>query len=84
VRAKASTHGDQAVIVIVSRRVFDALPENLDQPPAARWAEISLALPGGLRQRHYEDVLSGNTLDAGDALALGDLASQWCAVLVAR
>ncbi|WP_312829817.1 hypothetical protein, partial [Pantoea anthophila] len=33
---------------------------------------------------HYEDVLSGNTLDAGDALALGDLASQWCAVLVAR
>ena len=84
VLAFARTHGDQAVIVIVSRRVFDALPENLDQPPAARWAEISLALPDGLRQRHYEDVLSGNTLDAGDALALGDLASQWCAVLVAR
>jgi (1->4)-alpha-D-glucan 1-alpha-D-glucosylmutase len=84
VLAFARTLQDQAVIVIVSRRVFNALPENLDQPPAARWADTVIALPAALSQRKYQDVLSGKTLDAGDQLPLTALAAQWCAVLVAK
>lgn len=84
VLAFARTLQDQAVIVIVSRRVFNALPENLDQPPAARWADTVIALPAALGQREYQDVLSGKTLDAGDPLPLTELAAQWCAVLVAK
>lgn len=84
VLAFARTREDQAVIVIVSRRVFNSLPENLDQPPEARWADTHIALPAALGQRRYQDVLSGKTLDAGDKLPLTELASQWCAVLVAQ
>ena len=84
VLAFARTREDQAVIVIVSRRVFNSLPENLDQPPEARWADTHIALPAALGQRRYQDVLSGKTFDAGDKLPLTELASQWCAVLVAQ
>ena len=84
VLAFARTREDQAVIVIVSRRVFNALPENLDQPSEARWADTHIALPAALGQRSYQDALSGKTLNAGDQLPLTALASQWCAVLVAQ
>ena len=70
--------------MIVSRRVFNSLPENLDQPPAARWADTVIALPASLSQREYQDVLSGQTIAADDQLPLTALASQWCAVLVAQ
>jgi len=68
----------------VSRRVFNALPENLDQPPAARWADTVIDLPAALGNRRYQDQLSGKTLNASDLLPLTELASQWCAVLVAQ
>ncbi|MDQ0629161.1 malto-oligosyltrehalose synthase [Pantoea agglomerans] len=84
VLAFARTGQDQAVIVVVSRRVFNQLPENLDQPPAARWADTVIALPTALGQRRYQDVLTGKTVAAGDQLPLTGLASQWCAVLVAQ
>jgi (1->4)-alpha-D-glucan 1-alpha-D-glucosylmutase len=84
VLAFARTLQDQAVIVIVSRRIFNSLPEHLDQPPAARWADTHIALPAALGKRRYQDQLSGNTLDAGDQLVLTELASQWCTVLVAQ
>ncbi len=84
VLAFARTKQDQAVIVVVSRRVFNQLPENLDQPPAARWADTVIALPTALSQRRYQDVLTGKTVAAGDQLPLTGLASQWCAVLVAQ
>ncbi|WP_313651895.1 malto-oligosyltrehalose synthase [Pantoea sp.] len=74
----------QAVIVVVSRRVFDLLPDNLDQPPAERWAETHLALPAALSQRTYRDRLTRKTLAVTDQLPLSALASQWCAVLVAE
>jgi (1->4)-alpha-D-glucan 1-alpha-D-glucosylmutase len=60
------------------------LPANLDQPPAARWADTVIALPTALGQRRYQDVLTGKTVAAGDQLPLTGLASQWCAVLVAQ
>ncbi|MGK3141198.1 malto-oligosyltrehalose synthase [Pantoea sp. C2G6] len=84
VLAFARTDPQQAVIVIVSRRVLTTLPDNLDRPPAARWAQTTLALPAALSQRRYQEVLTGKEIAAGDQLPLAELASAWCAVLVAR
>ncbi|UIL50856.1 MULTISPECIES: malto-oligosyltrehalose synthase [Pantoea] len=81
--AFARQHQHQAVIVIVPRLVLNHLPETLDQPPADRWAATEIALPSSLSQHRYRDLLSGNEIVPGDRLQLDNLASGWCAVLLA-
>nr|WP_318383914.1 malto-oligosyltrehalose synthase [uncultured Enterobacter sp.] len=60
--AYARVHGDDVLIVIAPRRVFNV--------QGALWAQTTLALPAALAHRRYRNLLSGEEQTLGETLSL--------------
>ncbi|MCW0328731.1 malto-oligosyltrehalose synthase [Pantoea ananatis] len=80
--AFARTQGSEAIIVVTSRRVFDA-QLNLEAPPATHWAATGILLPDELAHRRYRNVLSGETITLTDRISLETLNNYWALALLA-
>lgn len=80
--AFARTRGNDAVIVITSRLMFNP-QQNLETPPSARWAATEIVLPDELAHRRYRDVLSGQEITLTDRITLETLNNYWALALFA-
>lgn len=66
--AYARVHGDDALVVITPRLVFDA--------DETCWEATDVILPPALAGRRYQDVLSGETFNLTDKITLDNHASM--------
>lgn len=80
--AFARTESDDALIVIAPRLVFSRLDGRLDQPDPQRWLETEVALPEGLANRRYRNILSGETISLTDRFPLDTVACSSSVILV--
>jgi (1->4)-alpha-D-glucan 1-alpha-D-glucosylmutase len=68
--AFARVEGDEALLVIVPRLVFDALytgPDEIRQDP---WAETEVVLPPELSSLSYKDICTGKVFDPKERLSV--------------
>lgn len=71
--AFARAQGDDALIVIAPRLVFEALHGSFVWPHTERWAQMEIPLPQRLANRHYRDILSGEDCFLTDRINLASI-----------
>lgn len=71
--AFARAEGDDALIVIAPRLVFEALHGSFTWPHTERWAQMEIPLPQRLAHRRYRDILSGEECCLTDRINLDSI-----------
>lgn len=68
--AFARTDGDDTLLVIAPRLVFDAFRQGFSAHRADGWAQTEVTLPAGLSGRSYRDIITGRTIAPGASIAI--------------